>query len=121
MPPKKKDEDIDPATLPPWLPVSVRLNYECSKDNAVRISEIINSANFEIKKVITRNDIINYGKEKGLYIDPSQMTEKQKKDKNFAEIPTELTPELLAKIFIAFFNEINLNGRKVSFHFIIDK
>ena len=113
MPPKKKDEDIDPATLPPWLPVSVRLNLECSKDNATKISDIVNNANFEIKKIISRNDIINYGKEKGMYIDPSQMTEKQKKDKNFAEIPTELTPELLAKMFIAYYNELNLNGRKV--------
>ena len=113
MPPKKKEEDIDPALLPPWLPVAVRLNFECSKENTQKITDIVTSANFDIKKIINRADIINYGKEKGMYADPTQLTDKQKKDKNFADLPTELTPELLGKIFISYYNELILTGRKV--------
>lgn len=110
---KKKDEEIDVSLLPPWQSVTARLNFECSKDNAEKISELIYNANFEAKRLITRNDIINYGKEKMMYVDPNQLTDKQKKDKNIAEIPTELTPELLAKIYSSFYKEIVLTSRKV--------
>ena len=113
MPPKKKDEEIDPALLPPWLGMIVRFSYECSIENSEKVQEALTNANFEAKKVITRNDIINYGKEKGLYVDPNQLTEKQKKDKNIAEIPTELTPELLGKIFVTYYNDMVLQERKV--------
>jgi hypothetical protein len=113
MPPKKKDEDIDPALLPSWQSVVVRMNFECSKDNADKVADLIHQSNFEIKKIISRAELIAYGKEKMMYVDPTQLTDKQKKDKNIAEVPTELTPELLAKIYMTFFNETVLNSRKV--------
>lgn len=113
MPPKKKEEEIDPALLPPWLGMIVRFSYECSIENSQKIEETLNNANYEAKKIISRNDLITYGKEKALYVDPNQLTEKQKKDKNLADIPTELTSELMGKIFITYYNEMVLNERKV--------
>lgn len=37
-----------------------------------------NSKSFQ--KNITRENIINFAKEKGMYVDPSALTDKQKKD-----------------------------------------
>ncbi len=111
MPPKKKEEVVDLSTLPPWVPLAVVLNWELSEKNAVHISKAIYESSFGIKKTITREEIIDYGKKNGLYVDPTQ--DKQKKDKNAAEIPMELTPGLLAKIFTKYYDEINLEGRKV--------
>ena len=42
-------------------------------------------------KNINREDIINYAKEKGLYIDPNTLNEKYLKAKK-GELSTELTP-----------------------------
>lgn len=111
MPPKKKEEIIDLSTLPPWFPLSVLMSWECSEENATRIAKCIYESNFGLKKEIKRDEIIDYGKRNGMYLDPTQ--DKQKKDKNAAEIPTELTPELMAKMFVKFYEELNLEGRKV--------
>lgn len=32
MPPKKKDEDIDLASLPPWLPIIINLKFNTQKE-----------------------------------------------------------------------------------------
>lgn len=49
-------------------------------------------------KYVTRNDIVEHAKEKGLYVDPNTLTDKQKKDTKFmSEVSTELTGEVLAK------------------------
>lgn len=119
MPPKKKEEVVDLSTLPPWLSLSVYLSPEASEQNAKNILKGVYESNFSIKKLITRDEIIDYGKKNGMYLDPAQ--DKQKKDKNAAEIPTELTPELLAKMFLKFYEEINLEERKVRSRYGIAK
>ena len=113
MPPKKKEDDVDLSTLPPWLPIAVSLVLNGSKERSQKILDELTSSTYSLNKFITRNDIINSGKEKGLYADPSQAGDKQKKPSTDA--PTELTPALLAKIFVNFYTEINIAGRKVTF------
>ena len=42
--------------------------------------------------------ILDHAKEKGIYVDPESLTDKQKKDPKFMEtVCTELTPEVFAK------------------------
>lgn len=110
---KKKDEVVDLSTLPPWLSIAVCLNFGTSKDRAAKITKSLQICSYEPKRFITREEIINYGKENQMYVDPTQVNEKQKKAPVGGDIPTELTPELLSKIFVQFYNEINIQGRKV--------
>ena len=53
---------------------------------------------FSYQKFLTREDIINFAKEKGLYVDLSADPKKaaKKDNKGGPEIATEITPELLA-------------------------
>jgi len=47
--------------------------------------------------LVTREDIINSAKDNMLFVDMESLTEKQKKEKGLEELPTVLTPEILAK------------------------
>lgn len=111
---KKKDEDIDISTLPPWFPIACNLNFGTSKERSAKLIKALQTSTYETKKFITREEIINYGKEKNLYLDPITQADKLKKDKAAAEIPTELTPELLGKIFVHYYNDIVIQARKVA-------
>jgi hypothetical protein len=72
-----------------------------------------NAVSFQ--KTIQKEDLINYAKEKGLYVDPNTLNDKQKKDPKFmAEVNLELTPAVLAKAYKAFVSELELKLRKVS-------
>ena len=46
MPPKKKEEEIDPSTLPPCRSIAVRLAYLGKKDRANKLIEIIHNKPF---------------------------------------------------------------------------
>ena len=42
--------------------------------------------------------VLDHAKEKGIYVDPESLTDKQKKDPKFMEtVCTEMTPQVLAK------------------------
>lgn len=114
MPPKKKDEEVDLSTLPPWLPLKFMVLFNCPKAKAELLKNYMRDKPKEYQKNITRADIVNYGKEKGLYFDPNQVPEKGKKEaKAAADVPTELTPDLLAKIYITMMADLDIQGRKV--------
>ncbi len=67
--------------------------------------------NEEFFSVITRADIIEHAKEKGLYLDPENLTEKQKKDKNLADVSQVLTTEIMAKACRLLIEAKNLASR----------
>ena len=113
MPPKKKDEEIDLSTLPPWMPVLCLLNYQLPKVRAAALTDILVNRPKDYQRNITRAEIINFAKEKGMYLDPTTINDKQKKDKAAADIPTVLTPQILAKAFQGFLFDLNIQGRKV--------
>ncbi len=61
-----------------------------------------------------RDEVIKFAGEKGLYVDPATLTEKQKKDTKFmAEINLELTPKVFAKAFEQYLFDLNIKARKV--------
>ena len=58
-------------------------------------------------EVIDRRNIIDYAKEKGLYIDLKNLSEKDKNNKNFKADPskTELTDEIMVNAYIGLMEE----------------
>ena len=111
----KKQEEIDISTLPSWLPLAVNLNFGTSKERAAKITKNLQNCTYGPMKFITRDDLISYGKEKQLYADSSQANEKARKGAVGAstDVPTLLTPGLLAKIFVQFYHDLSIQGRKV--------
>ena len=117
MPPKKpaKDEEIDLSTLPPWLHIVVCLSLQMKKGRALTILEKLKTAPKSFQKNITREDIVSYAKEKGLYVDLAALSEKQKKDNKYMESITgltELNAKVLAKAFVAMIHELDIQGRR---------
>lgn len=110
---KKKDEEIDINLLPPWMNLKTMLLFNCPKNKADLVNKFLQDRPREYQKQISKTDVINLAKEKQMYIDPLTMTDKQKKDKTLADIPTELTPEILAKAFSLLLFDLDIQGRKV--------
>ncbi|EAR91082.3 hypothetical protein TTHERM_00430030 (macronuclear) [Tetrahymena thermophila SB210] len=114
MPPKKqKEEEIDISTLPPWFPVNCVIKCQGKKQRMQNFLNLIKQHPKSFQKNITREEIIEYAKEKGLYTDPNSLNEKQKKDPKLLEtLNLELTPLVISKAFIALRQELDLKGRK---------
>lgn len=92
MPPKKKEEEIDLATLPPWVSRNAMLVCSGMKGRANTILDMLKKEPNKYVRYVSRNDIVDHAKEKGMYVDPSTLTDKQKKDTKFmSEVSTELT------------------------------
>ena len=52
-------------------------------------------------KTVTKEDIIKYATDKGLYVDINTLPEKTLKDpKAMSELPLEMTPLIMAKAFL---------------------
>ena len=52
-------------------------------------------------KTVTKEDIIKYATDKGLYVDINTLPEKTRKDpKAMSELPLEMTPLIMAKAFL---------------------
>jgi hypothetical protein len=67
---------------------------------------------FKIKK----SEVLDHAKEKNIYIDPTTLTDKQKKDPKFMEsVCTELTPEVMAKAVQSHITALNTKIRIVLF------
>lgn len=113
MPPKKKEEEIDLSSLPPYNLMTVRLLPKTRAQLVPKIVDTIAESRRSFFKVVSRDEILNWAKEKGLYADQNAITEKMRKDKNFAEMTTEVTPELLANSLHGLVNETVANGRKL--------
>lgn len=61
---------------------------------------------------VKRSEVIDHAKEKGLYVDPASLTDKQKKDPKFMEsVSTELTPEVVAKALKSHLAALTLKAR----------
>jgi hypothetical protein len=66
---------------------------------------------FKIKK----SQVLDHAKEKNIYIDPSTLTEKQKKDAKFMEtVNTELTAAVVAKALQSLIATLVVKARIVS-------
>ena len=117
MPPKKpaKDEEIDLSTLPPWLHIIVCLSLQMKKGRAMSLMEKLKIAPKSFQKNITRDDIVTYAKEKGLYVGLATLSEKQRKDNKYMESITgitELNAKVFAKAFVAMINDHDIQGRR---------
>ncbi|EGR30654.1 hypothetical protein IMG5_126590 [Ichthyophthirius multifiliis] len=114
MGPKKKEEEIDLQTLPPWQSLNCMIKFQGKKE---RMQILINNLLTQPKSFqrnITREEIIEFAKEKGLYTDPNTLNEKQKKDTKFLESTNlELTPKVLAEAFNALKYDLDIKGRKI--------
>lgn len=110
MGPKKggKEEVIDLASLPPWISVNCILKYEGDAKRGKEFQDKLKSFPFSFQKFILKDDIINFSKEKGLYVDPTSDPKKaSKKDsKGGPEIATEITPELLSNALNLLYQDI---------------
>jgi len=63
---------------------------------------------FKIKK----SEVLDHAKEKNIYIDPSTLTDKQKKDAKFMEsINTELTAGVVAKAVQSLISSLVVKAR----------
>ena len=116
MPPKKKDEEIDIASLPPWLHVICGFSLNMKKTRAQKLLEKMRAVPKSFQRTIHREEIIAYAKEKGLYVDPNALTDKQKKDAKYMESivgMTELNAKVLAKAFSQMIYESDIQKRKV--------
>ena len=121
MPPKKKDEEIDIASLPPWLHVICGFSLNMKKTRAQKMLEKMRAVPKSFQRTIHREEIIAYAKEKGLYVDPNALTDKQKKDVKYMESivgMTELNAKVLAKAFSQMIYELDIQKRKVHLYFI---
>ncbi|KRX02221.1 hypothetical protein PPERSA_04843 [Pseudocohnilembus persalinus] len=118
MPPKKKqEEEIDISQLPEWFAINCVFKFESKKERADKLIKQISEKPLSFQKNISKNDVIQFATEKGIYVDPNTLTEKQKKDQkvsSFMEsVNMELTPEVLAKAFIQFQQDLDIQGRKL--------
>ena len=103
---KKKKNEIDPSLLPNFNTVICSLNILTNKINQQHIKDSIPTTERENYQILSREEIIKNAQELKLYIDESQMTDKQKKDKNFENIPRKLTPAIMANSFKIIMTEL---------------
>lgn len=123
MPPKKKEEEIDLATLPPWTSKNAMVVCSGLKGRSTTILEVLKKEANKYVKFVSRNDIVEHAKEKSMYVDPNTLTDKQKKDTKFmSEVSTELTAEVLAKAAVSLLtNVLNVKYRVVTTNIIAGK
>lgn len=114
MPPKAKDkkEEVADSDLPEIKSTICRLNMHTKDKNVQKFVTSIQKTQRLYYKIITRKDIIEYAKEKSLYLDPATMTDKQKKDPALADVPKELTEHVMANAFSLLLNEQDLVNRR---------
>ncbi|CAD8207264.1 unnamed protein product [Paramecium octaurelia] len=113
MPPKKDEVDLN--ALPPLKHLCVGIRIEAGKARAAKLVSLLKETK-SFQKNITREEIINFCKEKQLYVDPATLTDKQKKDSKFmAEVATELTSEVMNKGFQMFIQDQVLSIRKAKY------
>lgn len=79
--------------------------------------QLVNSVSGELKDIIdiiTRGDIIDAAKDKGLYIDLNNLTEKEKNNKNFKPDPTktELNSDIMAAAFLSLMEDKEMAVKK---------
>lgn len=91
MPPKAKDkkEEVSESELPELSTMICRLNILTKQPNIEKFLASISKTLRPYYKFITRANIVEFAKEKQLYLDPATMTDKQKKDPALADIPKE--------------------------------
>ncbi len=80
MGPKKKEEEVDLATLPECRSLNAIILVRARKERALALLQRIQKECEKWIDRLKRSEVIDHAKEKGLYIDPSSLTEKQKKD-----------------------------------------
>ena len=121
MPPKKaKDDEVDLASLPPWLHVICAFSLHMKRTRAQKLFEKLRATPKSFQKTIHRDDIIAFAKDKGLYVDPNTLSDKQKKDAKFMESianSMDMNAKVLAKSFSQMIFENDIQGRKVFFFF----
>jgi hypothetical protein len=111
-PKKDKKEDFNEADLPEITPQICHLNILTKDSNIEKFLTSIKNTQRTFYKLVSRKEIVDFAKEKQLFIDPATMTDKQKKDPAFLDIPKELTPIVLAEAFSLFIAEQNLTARR---------
>jgi hypothetical protein len=61
---------------------------------------------------VRKSEVLDHAKEKGIYVDPNTLTDKQKKDPKFMEsVSTELTAEVVAKAVKSHLAGLTLKAR----------
>lgn len=74
MPPKQKDE-VDINLLPPMKHMTVGLRFDCGRERSVKLLNLLKDRR-SFQRNITRDEIIQFCKEKNLYVDPNSLTDK---------------------------------------------
>ncbi|EGR34511.1 hypothetical protein IMG5_009200 [Ichthyophthirius multifiliis] len=112
MPPKKKDEEINTQDLPPWISLKVILKYQGKKSRYQNLIQNLKINPKQFQKSIFVEEILEFAKEKGLYVNPNSLNEKQKKDpKQIESLNTQITPQLLAQSFNQLIQDLDIKGR----------
>lgn len=112
MPPKKKEEEIDLSTLPELKTLSALILIRGKKGRAQQLLQRIYKEADKTMSRVKRSEILDHAKEKGIYVDPSSLTDKQKKDPKFMEsVSTELTAEVVAKSTLSLLAANTLKAR----------
>ena len=75
MPPKKKEE-VDISQLPSFTYNLLTINYLLKQSRADKLKERLLTQPRSFLRFIQRSEIINTCKEKGLFVDPNNLTEK---------------------------------------------
>lgn len=112
MGPKKKEEEIDLSTLPECRSLNALLLVRGRKARAAAIQQRLQKDCEKWTDRPKRSEVVDHAKEKGFYVDPNSLTDKQKKDPKFMEsVSTEFTPSVMAKAVQSLVAAINLKWR----------
>ena len=79
MPPKKDAKEVDVSQLPPLSILKCLLTFDCKKERAQKIIDQLKNKPLSFTKIISRDDIQNYAKDKGLYMDAESQQKAAKK------------------------------------------
>ena len=119
MPPKAKavKEEVLDSELPDIKTTICRLNMHIKQNNIQKFLASLSKTQRLYYKIISRKDIVDFAKEKALYLDPATMTDKQKKDPAFADVPKELTDSVMANAFSLLIADHDLVAKKAKKEF----
>ena len=100
------------STLPEPIIVNTMIVCKGKKSRSQAILNQINAKHDKFLFHVQKSAVLDHAKEKGIYVDPESLTDKQKKDPKFMEtVCTVMSPAVLAKATESFIANHNVKFR----------
>lgn len=119
---KKNDEQGEGEEIR-WESINVAFSFATCEKSAQSIQQQIlkHAETQSFLTVITKDQIVEASKDHMLYIDPENITEKQKKEKGLEELPKVMTPQIMAKAAKLHIEDMNATFKEVRSDFELAK